>query len=604
MANNSKITGIRKKASASVDKAEGTIGRFARFMGTISKTKDVPDKSKLKKARKFAKNFSGGRSSKVNKMLLGSALMLPMVLGTMMAKNQSTEDILINQYGGDEKAMQADLKEEQKIRDEGLEKVKATSDENKDIAMDKQQDVAAVSQQKPEQSELKPEQPEDDKTTLEKLEEQVEPEGPLTAESVKQFDELMERFQFLEKQGAFMGGLEKKKKNIIQTGIDFVRTVVQSVPGDGYWGPRWLGIKNPFSDKWKNETDEKKSDIQKIEEQVKQRIAENEQAFLDAGGILLKPDSEEFKEYLRNKTELEKLEKRIQEEPLEVVVEFMSAANNNGSSGTTVIAQTNLLNIDGSHLDLKKKIRQLESGNDYSSMYARNRATFSRGNEDITKMTIDEVHDLQTDYLNHQKALGYDSADGHDRSAAMGAYQMMEVKAVAQSMGFDTSKTLFNKETQDKMADYYLNIAGYQQWKAGKISDQQFNDALAIQFASIKKASGKGAHDGDGMNNAYGNIMPLLKQLREGANTEGLQSSLEPDKVNQIAALEPNKYMPYDEVPLDNGQPQIAFAIPQPDTSNLARMSGNSSGEGVVVQRVADNGAVLSLMQLHSLALT
>ena len=52
--------------------------------------------------------------------------------------------------------------------------------------------------------------------------------------------------------------------------------------------------------------------------------------------------------------------------------------------------------------DLKTKVRQLESGNDYSAMYKRNRGTFARGKEDITKMTIQQVHDLQTDYLNHQ----------------------------------------------------------------------------------------------------------------------------------------------------------------------------------------------------------
>ena len=57
--------------------------------------------------------------------------------------------------------------------------------------------------------------------------------------------------------------------------------------------------------------------------------------------------------------------------------------------------------------DLKTKVRQLESGNDYSAMYKRNRGTFARGKEDITKMTIQQVHDLQTDYLNHQASLGY-----------------------------------------------------------------------------------------------------------------------------------------------------------------------------------------------------
>ena len=161
--------------------------------------------------------------------------------------------------------------------------------------------------------------------------------------------------------------------------------------------------------------------------------------------------------------------------------------------------------------DLKTAIRKLESGDDYGSMYSRDRADFSRGKEDITKMTIDEVDNLQTDYLNHQASKGY----GEDqRSAAMGAYQMIEVKRVAKSMGLDTSKVLFNKETQDLMSNNWLNGAGYQEWKAGKITDAQFNDRLAGAFASIKKTSGVGAYDNDGMNTAYGNIMPLLEKLK------------------------------------------------------------------------------------------
>lgn len=165
--------------------------------------------------------------------------------------------------------------------------------------------------------------------------------------------------------------------------------------------------------------------------------------------------------------------------------------------------------------DLKTAIRQLESGNDYGSMYSRDRATFSRGQEDITKMTIDEVDQLQTEYLNHQASKGY----GEDqRSAAMGAYQMIEVKKVAKNMGLDTSKVLFNKETQDLMSNSWLNDAGYQEWKAGKITDAVFNDRLAGAFASVKKTSGVGVHDGDGMNTAYGNIMPLLAKLKKQAS--------------------------------------------------------------------------------------
>ena len=167
--------------------------------------------------------------------------------------------------------------------------------------------------------------------------------------------------------------------------------------------------------------------------------------------------------------------------------------------------------------DLKTAIRQLESGNDYSSMFARDRGDFSRGQEDITKMTIDQVHDLQTDYLNHQASKGY-GAD--QRSAAMGAYQMMEVKKVAKMLGIDTSTTKFDQATQDKMSEYYLNVAGYQDWKAGKITDEEFNNKLAGQFASVKTTSGGGVYDNDGMNNAYGNLMPVIQQTRQGLSSQ------------------------------------------------------------------------------------
>ena len=58
------IATVKKKAQGSVDKAESVISRFARFMGSTSTslTTDIPGKSTLKKARKFAKNFQGGKS--------------------------------------------------------------------------------------------------------------------------------------------------------------------------------------------------------------------------------------------------------------------------------------------------------------------------------------------------------------------------------------------------------------------------------------------------------------------------------------------------------------------------------------------------------------
>ena len=223
--------------------------------------------------------------------------------------------------------------------------------------------------------------------------------------------------------------------------------------------------------------------------------------------------------------------------------------------------------------DLKTKVRQLESGNDYSSMYRRNRGTFARGKEDITKMTIQQVHDLQTDYLDHQASLGYGPKQ---RSAAMGAYQMLEVKKVAESMGFDPNTTVFNQETQDKMADYYFNIAGYQDFKKGKITAAQFNDRLAGQFASIEKSTGGGVYDNDGMNNAYENLMPMLQEMESGKRPMTLQVDpdikVKPDpKAQEVSLADPKSTNFIQQVP---GSNNVAM-VPVPSESTPPQRSSS-----------------------------
>ena len=60
----------------------------------------------FKEQRKFANKFSSGKKSGgLSKILLGSALLLPVVLGCSLSKgNKSTTDVLNQQYGGDERS--------------------------------------------------------------------------------------------------------------------------------------------------------------------------------------------------------------------------------------------------------------------------------------------------------------------------------------------------------------------------------------------------------------------------------------------------------------------------------------------------------------------
>ena len=170
---------------------------------------------------------------------------------------------------------------------------------------------------------------------------------------------------------------------------------------------------------------------------------------------------------------------------------------------------------------IMSKIKELESNKDYGAISQRNISGFSGANADVTAMTIDQVDDFQSQYLKFQEEQGIEIGD---RSAAVGAYQMLDVKAIAESMGMDTSKTMFDKKTQDKMFGYFLNLAGLQNLKEGNITAEQFNNNLAKYFATIQTTGGKGVYDGDDFHNAKGNILEMIKNLKP--ETSNLQTSL------------------------------------------------------------------------------
>ena len=236
--NKSLLNTIQKRARGAIDGSEMTINRFARFIsGTNSNlVKGLPDKQKLKKARKFARNFGGGRSEKINKILLGSALMLPLIMSGVMAKSQSTEDILQTQYGGNEKAMRADLKEEADARDEGLDRVNKAADENKDIDMDKQSDLRSIKKPESNLKETDAAKPEEGEDTLTKSLEGKEDtsDGSISLELAERFNALMDRFKFIARQSDVFAD----PKN------DFrLLDLLGGKEGDGYLGPPWMGIK-------------------------------------------------------------------------------------------------------------------------------------------------------------------------------------------------------------------------------------------------------------------------------------------------------------------------------------------------------------------------
>ena len=159
---------------------------------------------------------------------------------------------------------------------------------------------------------------------------------------------------------------------------------------------------------------------------------------------------------------------------------------------------------------LKQRIRSAESSDNYKAVYSGALSNFPGRNKDITKMTIQEVYDHQTDYLNYQRDVL--KLPVKKRSAAMGAYQLLFVRTAADDLGIPRT-TLFDKKTQDKLVMWWLDPY-WTEYQKGKITSNQFNDYLAGKFASIQKSTGSGVYDGDGINEAHNNILELIESLK------------------------------------------------------------------------------------------
>ena len=288
------IATVRKKAQGSVDKAESVISRFARFMGTTSTslTSDIPGRSTLKKARRFARNFSSGKKSGgLSKALLGSALLLPVVLGGSLskAKAASTTDVLNQQYGGDERAMRKDLKAEREKVDDGLKNVNESADDSKKATSKQESEINSKKKEEP--KELKPKEGEEGEVSEdgEKPDKRKFIARKKKGLDVDAFEEVVDKFIFLSKQGKLFGGgpsLMKRLWNFItdtagkiiektkevasainnSDAVNAVRDVIGSEKDDGYLGPKWMGIKNPFANKKDKEITEELTDKEVDEE--------------------------------------------------------------------------------------------------------------------------------------------------------------------------------------------------------------------------------------------------------------------------------------------------------------------------------------------------
>jgi hypothetical protein len=83
--------------------------------------------------------------------------------------------------------------------------------------------------------------------------------------------------------------------------------------------------------------------------------------------------------------------------------------------------------------------------------------------------------------------------------------------------GVVTPDQKMDQATQDAIGLALMKEAGYDDWKAGKMSDSKFADKLAAIWASLPDKSGKSVYASDGVNKARvsrGEVLALLDQLQ------------------------------------------------------------------------------------------
>ena len=204
--------------------------------------------------------------------------------------------------------------------------------------------------------------------------------------------------------------------------------------------------------------------------------------------------------------------------------------------------------------ELKNLIRSAESGGDYTTPYKGNlviydangqvKAEFSRKDEDLSKMTITQLDQFQTDYLNFQKAQGipYDQ-----RSAAAGAYQILNVKDLVQRYGKDYNldmDSVFDKKTQDILIEIFLEKEKGLTRQLAAQNPTEFAKGLAQAFAGVpvlqtmqgqrqQVTRGQSYYAGFGKNAATIGADRTEEAIRKYGNVGGQGGPNSPLQINQ-----------------------------------------------------------------------
>ena len=182
---------------------------------------------------------------------------------------------------------------------------------------------------------------------------------------------------------------------------------------------------------------------------------------------------------------------------------------------------------------LMELIGAKESSSDYNKAYLGKKAPF-------TDMTLNDVLKWQDEYLNWQRK----NRKGKTPSSAVGKYQIIKptLKGLMKNMKLKGDEK-FTPELQDAMIVELMKGRKYDDWLKGEISDEDFANNLAQEWASFPVVS-----DMEVTDKKTGKKRNLKRGQSYWSNVADNKALITPEEV--LEALKANKpqYMSMDEL--------------------------------------------------------
>lgn len=191
---------------------------------------------------------------------------------------------------------------------------------------------------------------------------------------------------------------------------------------------------------------------------------------------------------------------------------------------------------------------------------------YTGGDKELTKMTLGQIKQLQSQMLAHP--------NNKWNSSALGQYQIVgkTLRKLQQEMGL-SDDVLFDAKTQDAMAVQLLKGRGLDAWLSGKMTDKAFMDNLSKEWASLPTSGGKGYYSGQNARVGTSSVLSAFAAMRDANKTSPFDSILTNQKPTtptatpaayaKIPAKEVSQFVEWNSDPVANHESNLKTLKPQ-----------------------------------------